>query len=460
MQSVLRIALRNTTRQRKRSITLASAIAFGVMVITLINAFTAGMVENLKENFSFILGGHIYISGTELTKTGRVVNAISDNASLEAALVPVAQYIQKTNRRSDALVELVFNSRTTYQQVSGVDWHAEPDLPSKLIVVSGSLAERDAPDALVLPQPAAEDLGVTVGETVLAKLDTITGQRNVGEFRVVAITKDQTNFGVAAAYLPLQTMNDLLGLTGADYQLIHLVLNDINDMDHVADTIYAKLDEQAEVQPRLKLDMHMGGFDENEEVDEEDKEQEEQMRQALNAIMGGQTKVDEPWEGTKFAVATLNDIMSPVMSMVGVLNTVSLVVFFILLVITMVGIMNTFRMILIERTREIGTMRALGMQRHIVRNIFLSEALILGVAGALAGLVLAGLVMLIMLAFRFDNAAVLQFFLDKGRFSFRIIPAQVLTNLALLMAMTLFAAYLPARTAARLHPADALRAQF
>ncbi len=59
----------------------------------------------------------------------------------------------------------------------------------------------------------------------------------------------------------------------------------------------------------------------------------------------------------------INQIMEPVEQMVGVLNKVGLIIFLILLLVTMVGITNTFRMIMIERTREIGTMRAFGMQR-------------------------------------------------------------------------------------------------
>ncbi|MQY77227.1 MAG: FtsX-like permease family protein [Spirochaeta sp.] len=66
--------------------------------------------------------------------------------------------------------------------------------------------------------------------------------------------------------------------------------------------------------------------------------------------------------------------------------TAGLVVFILLLVITMVGITNTFRMIMLERTREIGTMRALGMQRGSVRNIFLSEALFIAIGALYAGL--------------------------------------------------------------------------
>ena len=63
----------------------------------------------------------------------------------------------------------------------------------------------------------------------------------------------------------------------------------------------------------------------------------------------------EPWEGIKYQVTTINQIMEPVEAAVSVLRTIGLAIFTILLVITAVGITNTFRMILIERTKEIGT---------------------------------------------------------------------------------------------------------
>jgi putative ABC transport system permease protein len=43
----------------------------------------------------------------------------------------------------------------------------------------------------------------------------------------------------------------------------------------------------------------------------------------------------------------------------------------------------------VERTVEIGTLRAMGLRRAGIRNIFLVEALLLGVAGAVLGLVCA-----------------------------------------------------------------------
>jgi putative ABC transport system permease protein len=152
--------------------------------------------------------------------------------------------------------------------------------------------------------------------------------------------------------------------------------------------------------------------------------------------------------------------MSDFMSLVGVLKTISLVVFIILLVITMVGILNTYRMVMIERTREIGTMRAIGVQKGGIRSIFVWEAGIIALAGALAGLILAGIIIFIMSFVSFSDVAFLSFFLREGKINFSVEAAEVITNLLLLLGLSLFSAYLPARTAAKLNPADALRTEY
>ena len=55
MKSIL-IAFRNLNRQKKRSFLLGGAIAFGILIITLINGFTGSFVKNVGENFSHLLG--------------------------------------------------------------------------------------------------------------------------------------------------------------------------------------------------------------------------------------------------------------------------------------------------------------------------------------------------------------------------------------------------------------------
>ncbi len=63
------------------------------------------------------------------------------------------------------------------------------------------------------------------------------------------------------------------------------------------------------------------------------------------------------------------------------LSVITGVLTFVLLVIIAVGIMNTLWIAIRERTREIGTLRAIGMQRARVLVMFLTEALMLSLAG-------------------------------------------------------------------------------
>jgi putative ABC transport system permease protein len=53
---------------------------------------------------------------------------------------------------------------------------------------------------------------------------------------------------------------------------------------------------------------------------------------------------------------------------------------------------NTMSMAVLERTAEIGTLRAMGLRRSGIRRLFMSEGLLLGLIGAVAGVIVALLV--------------------------------------------------------------------
>ncbi|MDD3981963.1 MAG: FtsX-like permease family protein, partial [Spirochaetales bacterium] len=156
-----------------------------------------------------------------------------------------------------------------------------------------------------------------------------------------------------------------------------------------------------------------------------------------------------------YSLTTINDMMKTVNNLLSILDSVGKAAFGILLVITMVGIGNTFRMMLIERTREIGTMRALGMQRREVLWVFLYEAIFLGLAGSVAGILVAILVGFI--SQLLPISGINSLFLLRGHLSFLIDFIMVGVVLVSLIALSLIAAYSPSRRASRLDPAAALR---
>lgn len=434
---ILKISARNVWRQKKRSFLLAGAIAFGMFVITAINGLTGGVVDNIRVNFSHALGGHVFISGSEYLDRGTIVYRIADDEKLLTALQQNGESIAAVTRRSQAMPSLIFGSRQAMQLVYGVDFQQEDKLLGSLVVTEGSLKDVTNEQLIILPRSVAERLGVEAGETILMRLDTVTGQRNVGEFVVVALIEDQERYGISAAYVNRGYLNTLVGLGLEDYQALNLFLTDMEQADALGQSFRAALGVP---EPKRLAEV-------------QDMDDEEAM-----AAMFGFTRASEvePWEGIKYQVTTINQIMEPVEAAVNALKTIGLAIFIILLVITMVGITNTFRMIMIERTKEIGTMRAFGMQRGVVRNVFLMEALLLSAGGALAGLIAYGLAAFILGRISWDTVPAMQFFLDQGRITFTASFREITFNTSLILAMGLLAAYFPAKAAAKLSPVKAM----
>jgi putative ABC transport system permease protein len=444
--NISKISMRNITRQKKRSFLLGGAIAFGIFIIITIGSFTVGMTETLKENFTSIMGGHIYILGTETLPSGRIVQVIGDTEDLERALDTIDDLVEEYHVRSQVRMgEIIFGSKSTTLQVSGIDWNKEQLLKDTLTIADGTLNNIESAGSLLIPEKVADKLGVITGETVLIRMDTVTGQKNVGEFTVVAIIQEQESFSfISAGYTEMGYLNELIGLGPHEYQYLNLHLKDIEKMDVVAERLVSELEKTSIVDTG----------------DDESEDGEEDMRHGMMFGGGFSSAADEPWEGTKFSITTLNDIMEPVLQLVNILNIVSLTLFIILMIITMVGLINTFRMVLIERTKEIGTMRAIGMHRGSVRSIFLLEALYLSLFGAAAGILLSLTTTIITGLIRFTSDSALGFFLHNGRLQFITSPGSILRVVIMLSIMTLIAVYLPARKAAKLRVVDALRAQY
>ncbi len=110
------------------------------------------------------------------------------------------------------------------------------------------------------------------------------------------------------------------------------------------------------------------------------------------------------------------------------------------IIIAALGVVNTMALSVLERTREIGLLRAVGLSRRQVRRMIRWEAILVALTGAVVG-VLVGLVAGISLreALAGDGIEVL------------VIPvATVIVIMVLAVLLGIFAAALPARRAARL----------
>jgi putative ABC transport system permease protein len=115
------------------------------------------------------------------------------------------------------------------------------------------------------------------------------------------------------------------------------------------------------------------------------------------------------------------------------------------------GAMNTMYAVVAARTREIGTLRALGFSRRAILLSFVVESTLVALVGGIVGCLLASAIQ-----GHATSASNLQT-LSEVAFAFRITPAIVASSLAFAMAMGVAGGLLPAVRAARLPIAGAVR---
>jgi putative ABC transport system permease protein len=436
------IALRNLSRQKRRTILLGGAIAFGILIVTLLNGFAGSFVTNVSENFSQLLAGHIFVSGVERLADGRERYIINDGETLLGALEAADVPVRTVSRRSEFTGALMFQGASVRQTIVGVDWEEEEFFRERLVLLEGSfdnmLTENldGNRNGIILTSDIAERLNVHLGDRVVSRMRTIDRQQNVGEFVVAAISHDPGLFGQLSAYADLRYVNQLLLIPQGSYQTLGIFLDSLELIDGSVGPYYEELSKSLQL-----FDRPSGERDEGNPIAEmfEDDEEIE-------------------WTGNRYRVFTLNDLLSEVDQIVDLLNGAALVILLVLFVIIMVGITNTFRMIMYERVHEIGAMRALGMQRRRVLLSFLLEALFLALAGVIAGMIVSAIVMLILSQINLGLDSAIFILLKNGYFTFRVQPLPALLNAGVVAVLTVAAAFFPSRKAARLAPVDALRA--
>jgi ABC-type antimicrobial peptide transport system permease subunit len=132
------------------------------------------------------------------------------------------------------------------------------------------------------------------------------------------------------------------------------------------------------------------------------------------------------------------------------MTVVLLLVAMVALVISGVGIMNIMLVSVTERTREIGIRMAIGARKQAILYQFLLEAILISGAGALAGIAIAIAVPIVI-------RTLAKYLPVPGGLSISISWLSVISAFGVSCGTGVLFGYLPAKTAAQLHPVESLR---
>ncbi len=367
---LLRIALLSLWQARRRTAVLGSAIGFVSMLLVLMLGVTEGMNRSLVESSTTLMSGHINVAGFFKVTAGQAAPVVTKAKSVTQVVreeVPEAVYIASRGR---GFAKLIADQGSMLLGLSGVNVEEEQGLAKVLRIKEGKLADLSKPNSVLIFEEQAAQLDVRVGDAVTISAPTTRGTNNTIDVTVVAVARSMGMMSSFSCFLNAGTLQKLYQLNDDTTGALQIYLPD------------ADLEAVKPIQARLREALVKRGY--------------EVMADDPRAFFFKFENVSrEGWTGQKLDLTNWHDEVSFVAWTVDLMSAVSFFLAIVLLGVIGVGIMIVMWMSVRGRTREIGTLRAIGMQRFAVLRMFLAEGFLLGllatVGGALVGVLLSSL---------------------------------------------------------------------
>ncbi|MBL8966532.1 MAG: ABC transporter permease, partial [Spirochaetaceae bacterium] len=347
----IHIALRNIRRNGRRSKLTILTIVIGVTILMNFQGLLRGITATVYGRMMAMDTAQVQVEAEGYRADARRLpldRVIEDPAALaeEFSRVPG---VRAVSQRVDASFEITNGVEGTRAMARGVDQEEVrvTELGEKL--VEGRLFG-PGEGGLVIGKGLADKLGLKLGDEAFFTAMDRRSVRNLGAAPVVGIFKyDYPLFDDLVVFLDIAQARSFLDLGDAATRLV--IRGDApTESAELTRGIAAALDRRREASATAAAG------------------EDSAPPQALAA-----------YEWKVFAenlVSTIDTRLRLLFSILGVL--------FCLII---AGIFNTMAMNVQERHREIGTLRALGLRRSGLRRIFLTEGLLLGLAGCAAAAV-------------------------------------------------------------------------
>jgi len=421
------IAWRNFGLQFHRYRVLLAALTLGAVVFTILFGVTTSLTGTVREKAARYFSGDVMV----LSFTPKKDWVIADEPAVSRALDALGSEALYRHRRSlyyETDARLIFNGTSLVQRrVIGVDFQVERENFSRLEFVEGGLPAEVPGDGLWVSNDTAERLHIRTGDEVTLRIRTLQGFVNTVPLRLAGIFQDSSFFGFAS-YLDYRTLNRALGRPENTVTELGASLSAHGNPEEAARRVLRALEDRAPTLPWV------GSLEHAYEV----------------------TDAARPTKAT-YAVLPLSGRLKQINDLIQAIYSVNVLLAAVFLVVVAIGVYNTYQMIAYERTKEIGTMRALGMQKPAVVLLFLAESVLLGLLSSVAGLGLGSLGLAVLGQVDFSGNPLAQMFLQHGRVAWAWPWQNVAAVVGVMWLTTIAGALIPAWRAASRRPVDALR---
>jgi ABC-type lipoprotein release transport system permease subunit len=415
-------------RYRRRYFFLFLALSLGFGIVTLLSATKDDMDANVYRSAHDHYAGDIVAVGYDsYYRQNSHMSAwvkVELYQALEVVGLKNAHTVERTIFGNDGM--LYYNgSAIRLKYTTGVDWDNEAVYFDSLSyqersgLPEGAAGSSSFPDGdvIYLSAPVASQLNIRIGDSLILEVDTRWGQKNTGVFIVGGIVEDSTIFGYYKAYVDRVVLNRLLLFDDEDCSMVGIFI-----------------DNQMEVEKKRRL------------------LQEDLEGRIQNGIQTGPLVYDRggldralkvSTEGEKVFLLTIPVYLSEVADLLGAMNIVTYFLYAMMLIIMMVSALVTYRLILHERRRELGTMRAIGFYGADIRFILMLETLGLGLVSLVAGMILALIFQWVVTFIPLSWFPSFDIFLKDGKLRTLYLPRTVAVNVLAVFASLFLAALVP-----------------
>ncbi len=395
----VKLAIKNLRNRFSRSLLTLLGISIGIMAIISLLALGEGMQQAITGELSSLSDVVIISTG------GGSFSAFGGGSTgqyftqRDIAVIDRLQGIKEVNTQLSGAAPAEYNGKKTIVSLTGMEIGVMRLQYATQNLDAGEFLKEGDQSKIMIGYSVAHDTfdaDISVGGRI-----KINGEK----FFVSGIFGKQGFGGVSSDSIVLMSSRDFQKLTGqSNISLIYLRVENVKEAESIATTIQ-------------------------------------------NAINENHGRKD-------FATATtMTSILETVQTITGILQVVLVGIASIALVVASIGIMNTMLTSVMERTREIGIMKAIGATNLDIMSIFIFEGMLLSSVGGIIGIILGvfgsqGLTL------------ILNSFMQMGG-SMNLTPIITITSVVLAVTVSLMVGVLsslyPAWKAARMSPIEAVR---